>query len=74
MSVIRLFVSSVQKEIFVERMSLRDDLRGDVLIRRFFGMLFFGEWLDLRLLNQLKTDEVMSRVGVLKGGFWEVLN
>jgi len=40
---IRIFVSSVQKEFAVERAALRDYLRGDALMRRFFDVFLFEE-------------------------------
>jgi ATP-dependent DNA helicase RecG len=33
---LRLFISSVQREFAPERAALRDYLRGDALLRRFF--------------------------------------
>jgi predicted HTH transcriptional regulator len=40
---LRLFISSVQKEFAEERASLRDYLRGDALLRRFFEAFLFEE-------------------------------
>jgi len=39
----RLFVSSVQKDFAVERAALRDYLRGDALMRRFFEVFLFED-------------------------------
>jgi len=36
MNPVQLFISSVQKEFAAERAALRDYLRGDTLMRRFF--------------------------------------
>jgi len=38
---IRIFISSVQREFAEERMALRDYLRGDPLMRRFFDVFLF---------------------------------
>lgn len=43
MKPLRLFVSSVQKEFAAERVALRDWLRGDALMRRFFEPFLFEE-------------------------------
>jgi ATP-dependent DNA helicase RecG len=43
MTPIRLFISSVQNEFTVERAALRDYLRGDALMRRFFEPFLFEE-------------------------------
>ena len=40
---LRLFISSVQKEFAPERAALRDYLRGDPLLRRFFEPFLFEE-------------------------------
>lgn len=39
----RIFISSVQKEFAAERAALRDYLRGDALLRRFFEPFLFEE-------------------------------
>src|SRR3972149_3568740 len=41
MNTIHIFISSVQKEFSKERAALRDFLRGDPLLRRFFEVFFF---------------------------------
>jgi len=43
MKPIRIFISSVQKEFAVERAALRDYLRGDALMRRFFEPFLFED-------------------------------
>jgi hypothetical protein len=43
MKPLRIFISSVQKEFAVERAALRDYLRGDALMRRFFEAFLFEE-------------------------------
>jgi len=43
MTPIRIFISSVQKELAVERRALRDYLRGDALMRRFFEPFLFED-------------------------------
>ena len=43
MSTVRVFISSVQKEFAEERAALRDYLRGDPLMRRFFETFLFEE-------------------------------
>ena len=43
MKPIRIFISSVQTEFAVERRALRDYLRNDPLMRRFFEPFLFEE-------------------------------
>ena len=43
MKSVRIFISSVQKEFTVERAALRDYLRRDALMRRFFEVFLFEE-------------------------------
>ena len=43
MTSIRIFISSVQKEFVAERAALRDYLRGDALMRRFFEAFLFED-------------------------------
>ena len=43
MKPLRIFISSVQKEFAPERAALRDYLRGDPLLRRFFDFFLFEE-------------------------------
>ena len=43
MTPLRIFLSSVQKEFAAERAALRDYLRGDALMRRFFEVFLFEE-------------------------------
>lgn len=40
---LRIFISSVQKELASERVALRDYLRGDALMRRFFDVFLFED-------------------------------
>ncbi|HBT89337.1 Fic family protein [Desulfobacter sp.] len=43
MNPLRLFISSVQKELAEERAALRDYLQGDALLRRFFEVFLFED-------------------------------
>ena len=43
MTPIRIFISSVQREFAREREQLRDYLRGDPLMRRFFDVFLFED-------------------------------
>ena len=43
MNPIRIFISSVQSEFAQERAALRDYLRGDPLMRRFFDVFLFED-------------------------------
>ena len=43
MNTIRIFISSVQREFAQERKALRDYLRGDPLMRRFFDVFLFED-------------------------------
>ena len=43
MTPVRIFLSSVQREFALERERLRDYLRGDPLMRRFFEVFLFEE-------------------------------
>ena len=43
MNRIRIFISSVQREFAEERKALRDYLRGDPLMRRFFDVFLFED-------------------------------
>ena len=43
MTRLRIFLSSVQKEFLIERVALRDYLRGDALMRKFFEVFLFEE-------------------------------
>ena len=59
MSQIRIFISSVQKEFAQERKALRDFLRGDPLLRRFFDVFLFEEGpAKDRRTDELYLDEV----------------
>ena len=43
MNPIRIFISSVQREFAQERNALRDYLRGDPLMRKFFDVFLFED-------------------------------
>ena len=59
MNPIRIFISSVQKEFAQERAALRDYLRGDPLMRRFFDVFLFEDVPALdRPPDDLYLDEV----------------
>ena len=59
MTPIRIFISSVQKEFADERAALRDYLRGDALMRRFFEVFFFEDVPAAdRRTDNLYLDEV----------------
>lgn len=59
MTPIRLFISSVQKEFTDERAALRDYLRGDALMRRFFDVFLFEDVPAAdRRADSLYLDEV----------------
>ncbi len=49
----RIFCSSVQKELAVERRAVRDFIRADPLLRRFFDVFLFE---DLPAMDQ-RADE-----------------
>ena len=59
MSLLRIFVSSVQKEFSQERQALHDYLRGDPLMRRFFEVFLSGDFpTSDRRPDELYLDEV----------------
>ena len=59
MKPVRIFISSVQKEFAEERTALRDYLRGDALLRRFFEPFLFEEVPAAdRRADELYLDEV----------------
>ena len=59
MNRIRIFISNVQREFAQERESLRDYLRGDPLMRRFFDVFLFEDVPALdRRPDALYLDEV----------------
>ena len=59
MNTIRIFISSVQREFAQERQALRDYLRGDPLMRRFFDVFLFEDVPALdRRPDALYLDEV----------------
>ena len=56
---IRIFISSVQSEFAQERKALRDYLREDPLLRRFFDAFLFEDFpASDRRPNELYLDEV----------------
>jgi len=59
MKPIRVFISSVQKEFSEERAALRDYLRGDPLMRRFFDVFLFEDCpAKDRRVDELYLEEV----------------
>jgi len=59
MKPILIFISSVQKEFAEDRAALRDYLRGDALLRRFFEPFLFEEAPAAdRRADELYLDEV----------------
>lgn len=69
MKPIRIFISSVQKEFAQERAALRDYLRGDALMRRFFEPFLFEEAPAAdRRVDEVYLDEV-SRCDIYVGLF-----
>ncbi len=59
MKPLRIFISSAQKEFAEERAALRDYLRGDALLRRFFEAFLFEEVPAAdRRADELYLDEV----------------
>ena len=55
----RIFISSVQREFAEERMALRDYLRGDALMRRFFDVFLFE---DVPAADRLADDLYLGEV------------
>ena len=69
MTPLRLFLSSVQKEFAAERAALRDFLRGDALLRRFFEPFLFEDVPAAdRRADEVYLDEV-ARCDVYVGLF-----
>lgn len=59
MAPVRIFISSVQKEFASERAALRDYLRGDPLLRRFFEPFLFEDMPAVdRRADEVYLDEV----------------
>lgn len=56
----RIFVSSVQKELQAERRAVRDFVRGDPLLRRFFDVILFE---DLPAADRRADDVYLDEVG-----------
>lgn len=59
MNRLRIFVSSVQKEFAAERVALRDYLRGDALLRRYFDPFLFE---DVPARDQRADDTYLAEV------------
>ncbi len=55
-----IFVSSVQKELEAERRAVRDFVRGDALLRRFFDVFLFE---DLPASDRRSDDVYLDKVG-----------
>lgn len=55
----RIFVSSVQKELAAERQAIRDYIRGDALLRRFFEVFLFE---DLPASDRRADDAYLGEV------------
>ena len=56
----RIFISSVQKELAEERRAVRDFVRGDALLRRFFDVFLFE---DLPASDRRADDVYLDEVG-----------
>ena len=56
----RIFISSVQKELAEERRAIRDFVRGDALLRRFFDVFLFE---DLPASDRRADDVYLDEVG-----------
>ncbi|MCK4303663.1 MAG: DUF4062 domain-containing protein [Candidatus Eisenbacteria sp.] len=56
----RIFISSVQKELQDERRTVRDFVRGDALLRRFFNVFLFE---DLPASDRRADDVYLDEVG-----------
>jgi hypothetical protein len=72
-SVIRLFISSVQKEVPAERRALWHCLCGDALWEHFFDLFLVEDPVSLRFLKRLKVYEVIGWMGSQLGGHREVM-
>jgi hypothetical protein len=72
MKPIRVFISSVQKEFSEERAALRDYLRGDPLMRRFFDVFLFEDTpAKDRRADEIYLDEV-ERCDIYVGLFGDL--
>ena len=56
----RIFISSVQKELAEERRAVRDFVRGDALLRRFFDVFLFE---DLPASDRRADEVYLDEVG-----------
>lgn len=59
MSKILIFLSSVQKELSVERRAVKDFIQGDPLLRRFFEVFLFE---DLPASDRRADEVYLSEV------------
>jgi len=59
---LKVFVSSVQKEMESERQAIRDYLRDDALLRRFFDVFLFE---DLPAADRGPTPFICKRLALL---------
>ena len=55
----QIFISSVQKELAVERRALKDYIQGDALLRRFFEVFLFE---DLPAADRRADEVYLSEV------------
>lgn len=51
----QIFVSSVQKELAIERRVIRDFIRGDALFNQYFDVFLFEDLVDKGVLDQRGT-------------------
>src|SRR3989454_7136248 len=56
----RIFISSVQKELQAERQAVREFVRGDALLRRFFDVFLFE---DLPASDRRADDVYLDEAG-----------
>ena len=73
----RLFISSVQKDLAEERQALKDYIEGDTLLRRFFEVFLFEKLpASDRRANDVYLDEVDRcdlYIGALLPNTWGVV-
>ncbi|MCG2659843.1 MAG: DUF4062 domain-containing protein, partial [Kiritimatiellae bacterium] len=66
---LKIFISSVQKEFVTERAAIRDYIRSDVLLRRFFDVFLFEDLpASDRRVDNVYLDQV-DRCGIYLGLF-----
>ena len=73
MTPLRLFISSVQKELAAERAALRDYLRGDALMRRFFEPFLFEDMPRSRPARRCGVPGRGAALRPLPGPVWQRL-